>query len=79
MSPARVARAIVNPLRNPVLVRELTQRMRQRRAPVVLTVYLVVLAAIMLAVYRGTVGSRAVGGNCFPPGCMGFVVPGVPV
>lgn len=70
---AGATRAIVNPLRNPVLARELTQRMRQRRAPVVLTTYLVVLAAIMSAVYKGAVGSRAAAGGCFPPACTAFV------
>lgn len=68
----RTTRAIVNPLRNPVLARELKERMRQRRAPVVLTVYLIVLGAIMSAVYRGAVGSRAAAGGCFPPACPAF-------
>jgi len=42
---------------NPVLARELKERMRGRRAPIVLTIYLVILAAILELVYQTRAGS----------------------
>jgi ABC-type transport system involved in multi-copper enzyme maturation permease subunit len=43
---------------NPVLARELKERMRGRRAPIVLTVYLLILAGILELVYQTRAGSH---------------------
>lgn len=45
-------------LRNPVLDRELKERLRTRRATIVITVYLAILALILYAIYRAEAGSQ---------------------
>lgn len=69
---------------NPVLARELKERMRRRRAAIVLTIYLAVLAAIMLAVYKAAIASGSVvscvGNQCFPqPNALAAVGAGRPL
>lgn len=57
---------------NPVLVRELRQRMRGPRAPVVLTLYLGLLVLILYlsaqAALNANRGFQCINGNCFPTG-----------
>ena len=49
--------------RNPVLALELRQRLRSRRATVVVTGYLGVLAAVLYVLYRATAASGSFGGG----------------
>ena len=67
-----------------MLARELKERMRRRRAAIVLTIYLAVLAAIMSAVYRAAISSGSVvscvGNQCFPqPNALAAVGAGRPL
>jgi ABC-type transport system involved in multi-copper enzyme maturation permease subunit len=69
---------------NPVLARELKERMRRRRVAVVLTIYLAVLAAIVSAVYKAAISSGSVvscvGNQCFPqPNALAAVGAGRPL
>jgi ABC-type Na+ efflux pump permease subunit len=69
---------------NPVLARELKERMRRRRAAVVVTLYLLVLAGIMWAVYQAAQSSgtitRCVEDRCFTqPNALVLAAAGRPV
>lgn len=67
-----------------MLARELKERMRRRRAAVVVTIYLLVLAGIMAAVYKGALASgtitRCIENRCFTqPGALALAAAGRPV
>lgn len=69
---------------NPVLAREITQRMRRRRAVIVLTTYLLALSLIMTGVYRSAVAAGSIydcfNNTCFEqPNALALATAGRPV
>lgn len=62
-SPPSHTDAVAVWFRNPVTIKELRSRMRGRRAPAVLTLYLAIMAAVITLVYLAYVSSTSSVGN----------------
>jgi ABC-type transport system involved in multi-copper enzyme maturation permease subunit len=70
---------------NPVLAREITQRMRRRRAVIVVSAYLLILSLIMVGLYKGAVSASSIRdcsdtGQCFSsPNALAMASAGRPI
>jgi ABC-2 type transport system permease protein len=70
VSPVRVGAVWGRPM-NPVLARELRQRMRGRWAPVVLTIYLLLLSSVLYLVHSAYVRAESSGLSAVQAGAVG--------